>query len=199
MGETPHCVGFHMDVALIRFPGDEDRRAALLASGRPVLLLVATGSPPTTVDPLEDWIRVPACEEDLEARLESLRLRAQRFVGRADRRQPVSVPSLEDGGVLRYGTDWVPLSPLEARLVATLIERMGNVVTRRALIESGWPERQEPASALHRGALDAQIARLRRRLSVIGLTVRTVRSRGYALDPLPTRHQEAPLMSTSGL
>jgi len=182
--------GFTVEVALIPWPGDESRRASLLASGDPLLLLVSSGPPPVVTSPIEDWIRVPAPEIDLEARIEALRLRVRRAE---------SKPILEEGGILRYGTGWAAVSPLEARLVATLLERNGTVVTRQALIESGWPQADERRADTHRGALDAHVLRLRHRLSSIGLTIRTIRSRGYLLDPLPSTHADTGVGSTSGL
>jgi len=69
--------------------------------------------------------------------------------------------------------------------VATLLERPGAVVTRQALIESGWPQINEARPDPRRNALDAHMLRLRHRLPAVGLTVRTIRSRGYLLDQLP--------------
>lgn len=171
-----------MDVALIRWPGDEDMRASLLAARQPHLLLVESGPPPNDVTLIEDWIRVPAPAVDIEARLESLRRRlSQAEVARQAR----PVPQLEPEGILRHGERWVSLSPLEARLVSALIARPDAVVTRQALIESAWPTADPDRTSLRRNALDAHMLRLRQRLPAAGLTVRTIRSRGYLLEPLP--------------
>jgi DNA-binding response OmpR family regulator len=172
-----------VDVALIRWPGEEEKRASLLASRQPHLLLVESGPPPVSSSPIEDWIRVPASAVDLEARLESLRRRSRRFEAQPPNPdEPVS-PQLEEGGILRFGSGWVSLSPIEARLVATLLEQPG-AVTRQALIESGWPQVGQGRHDLRRNALDAHMLRLRQRLPAVGLTVRTIRSRGYLLDHL---------------
>jgi DNA-binding winged helix-turn-helix (wHTH) protein len=87
------------------------------------------------------------------------------------------VPSIDDDGVLRFGGQWVSIPPVEARLIAALIERYGTVVGRDALTRSGWPDK-EPG----RNALDVHVLRLRRRIESLGLAVRTVRSRGYLLE-----------------
>jgi len=172
-----------VDVALIRWPGEEEKRASLLAAHQPHLLLVESGPPPVSSSPIEDWIRVPASAGDIEARLESLRRRSRRFEPHEPSpNEPVS-PQLEEGDILRFGSGWVSLSPIEARLVATLLEQPG-AVTRQALIESGWPQGGQGRSDLRRNALDAHMMRLRQRLSAVGLTVRTIRSRGYLLDHL---------------
>jgi DNA-binding winged helix-turn-helix (wHTH) protein len=169
-----------VEVALIRWPGEEEKRASLLASRHPHLLLVESGPPPVSSSPIEDWIRVPATAVDLEARLESLRWRSRQIEVGGSSGDPAA-PQLEEGGILRFGSEWVSLSPIEARLVATLLERPG-AVTRQALIESGWPLVSQGRPDLRRNALDAHMLRLRKRLPAVGLTVRTIRSRGYLLD-----------------
>jgi DNA-binding response OmpR family regulator len=159
-----------MDVVLVRWPAEEDRRVALRASGVARLLLLEDGaSPPVADDDLEDWIRIPADEVDLHARVENL---ARRSRSRHDE-QPV----LDEDGVLRVGGGWVPLPPVEARLTAALVDRYGAVVSRDALARAGWPD-----GAPGRNALDVHVLRLRRRLAPLGLAIRTVRSRGYLLE-----------------
>ncbi len=65
-------------VAMVRWPGEEDRLARLRAEGRPRLVLVeGAAAPPLPADDLEDWIRVPAQEIDMRARLEGLERRHQ--------------------------------------------------------------------------------------------------------------------------
>src|SRR5262245_50001944 len=52
-----------VDVALVRWPEESDRRRRLERDGLPRLLLVEDGAaPPLVEDPLEDWVRVPATE-----------------------------------------------------------------------------------------------------------------------------------------
>jgi DNA-binding response OmpR family regulator len=169
----------------------------LLATRQPVLILVESGPPPVSASPIEDWIRVPASAVDLEARLESLRNRSQ-HLETVDSPPELTAPQLEEGGILRFGSGWVSLSPLEARLVATLLERPGAVVTRQALIEAGWLQVEQGRPDPRRNALDAHMLRLRQRLPTVGLTVRTIRSRGYLLDQLPvlrTQDGDSPVTS----
>jgi DNA-binding response OmpR family regulator len=159
-----------MDVVLIRWPNEEPRREELREAGVPRLLLVESGAaPPAAVDEIEDWIRVPADEVDLHARVENLDRRARE-------REHVE-PELDDDGVLRVGAGWVPLPPVEARLTAALVDRYGAVVSRDSLSRAGWPD-----GAPGRNALDVHVLRLRRRLAPLGLAIRTVRSRGYLLE-----------------
>lgn len=159
-----------MQVAVLRWPDEEPRRSQLRMARTARLLLVAPEAPaPVVADPLEDWIRLPAEDRDLQARIDGLTLRIH------DRRP--SAPRLDDDGLLRLGGAWVALPPIEARLVAALLDRIGAVVGRDALLRAGWPQ-----GAPNRNVLDVHILRLRRRLEEVGLSIRTVRSRGYLLE-----------------
>ena len=52
------------------------------------------------------------------------------------------------------------------------------MVSRDSLIRAGWPD-----GAPGRTALDVYVLRVRRRLEGVQLAIRTVRSRGYLLEP----------------
>jgi DNA-binding response OmpR family regulator len=159
-----------MDVVLVRWPAEESRRVLLREDGVPRVLLVDQGvPPPQSADDLEDWVRVPADEVDLHARVENLDRRA--------RTRTQVEPVLDSDGVLRVNGSWVSLPPVESRLTDALLARYGSVVSRDALASSGWPD-----GAPGRNALDVHVLRLRRRIAPLGLTIRTVRSRGYLLE-----------------
>jgi DNA-binding response OmpR family regulator len=87
------------------------------------------------------------------------------------------VPLLDDDGVLRMGSSWVSLPPVESRLATALLERFGAVVSRDSLGRAGWP-----SGPPGRNALDVHMLRLRRRVAPVALAIRTVRSRGYLLE-----------------
>jgi DNA-binding response OmpR family regulator len=159
-----------MDVVLVRWPTERRRREQLREQDSPRLLLVEPDAPaPVTTDLFEDWVRLPASEADVKARVQGLEGRVEAF-------GPV-VPDLDDDGVLRFGSRWVSIPPVEARLLQVLVERFDSVVGREALTKAGWP-----AKSLGRNALDVHVLRLRRRIEPVGLAVRTVRSRGYLLE-----------------
>lgn len=161
-----------MDVVLVRWPAEAERRERLRQDATPRLLLVEAGDvPPRPDDCVEDWIRVPADDVDVRLRIDGLRLRASQHAS-------ADAPDLDDDGVLRFGATWVSLPPVEARLARALIDRFGAVVGREALARAGWPD-----GAPGRNALDVHVLRLRRRLSAVGLCIKTVRSRGYLLEP----------------
>ena len=152
------------------WPAEAGQRERLAAEGRPRLLLLdETSAPPVPADCLEDWVRLPASDLDVQTRVAFLRARAESHRAVA--------PALDDFGVMRFGEAWVPLPPVEARLSSALVERFGAVVSRDALTRAGWP-----SGAPGRNALDVHMLRLRRRLQTLGLVIRTVRSRGYLLE-----------------
>ncbi len=69
------------------------------------------------------------------------------------------------------------LAPTEARLFAALLRHPRAVVNRHALASAGWPDRTNAERNV-----DLYIKRLRRRISPLGLTICTVRQRGYFLE-----------------
>lgn len=159
------------EVVLVRWPMETERRTRLTAARIPRLLLIEDDStPPVPKDCLEDWVRVSAGEAEVRSRMSGLSLRAATHV--------VDRPGLDVDGLLRFGDDWVSLPPVEARLAGPLIERFGAVVGRETLSRAGWPN-----GAPGRNALDVHVLRLRRRLTTVGLGIKTVRSRGYLLEP----------------
>lgn len=155
---------------LLRWPAEADQRARLAERHAPRLLLVEDGVPaPEGGDCLEDWVRLPVDQADVRIRIEALEVRARAHIR--------AVPEIDVHGVLRFGSSWVSLPPVEARLADALVVRFGAVVGRDTLRRSVWP-----GSAPGRNVLDVHVLRLRRRLSPLGLAIRTVRSRGYMLE-----------------
>lgn len=159
-----------MDVVLVSWPTDERRRRELAVHRRARLLLVDNDAPaPTVDDTLEDWVRLPAADHDIKARLDMLGRRVALGNG---------VPEIDEDNLLHHAGRWVSLPPVEARIAGALLDRFGAVVGRAALTEWAWPG-QGPEN---RNALDVHLVRLRRRVGEVGLVIRTVRSRGYLLE-----------------
>ena len=169
---------------MLRWPEEEPRRTRISQAGEPRLLLVPDGEdPPLVGDCLEDWIRVPAAENEVKARVDALAVRSLAHHSPSERNGEPAAPTgpvLDDFGVLRVNGSWVALPPLEARLAEALLERLGAVTSRELLIRAGWP-----SGAPGRNALDVHVLRLRRRLTPVGLAIRTVRSRGYLMESAP--------------
>ena len=157
-------------VALVRWPDDATVREELARDGRPRLLLVGEGvAPPPPADELEDWIRIPADELDLWSRMQRL--------DRIHRR--TQLPWLDEQVLHSDGTTTV-LPSSGAELLTPLLERFRHVVDRAVLEQIAFPS-GPPSSR----SLDTRMHRLRSSLQGTGLTLHTVRGRGFVLDHDP--------------
>jgi Transcriptional regulatory protein, C terminal len=164
---------------VLRWPSDRDRRRELADLGVPRLLLVDSDAPPPVcTDPLEDWIRLPSDERDIDARMVGLRARASSWA-------PAMRPELDGHGRLLRGRHWVSLSPTEEQLCTLLISEFGDVVSDTALMARAWPGGTGTPTGLR-----LQMTRLRRRIAELQLEVRSVRGKGYVLQDQPAAGQE---------
>jgi two-component system OmpR family response regulator len=156
------------DVVVLCWPSDADDVVRLHDHGVPCLLLVdAAADPPDLSSLLVDWVRLPADDRDLTARLCRLRRHAV---------APAVLPTLDGYGRLAFGDRWVELTPIEERLAEALIESFSTVVPGPALVARGWPGAPPSTNALR-----IHLHRLRRRIEPIGLEVRMLRGSGYLL------------------
>ncbi len=155
-------------VAIVRWPEDEAHVAALRAAGTPRLLLVAPDVPaPTCTECDEDWIRLPATDDDIKVRSAAVASRAARHVPH---------PEVAGDGRITFRGSWEALSRIEEAFASELAERMGQVVSTKELIaRCGDDEMSANAVRVH-------VMRLRKRLDGLGLVVRTVHGRGYVLE-----------------
>jgi DNA-binding response OmpR family regulator len=156
-------------VRLVRWPEERELLDKLRAQGTPRLLLVRPPAPaPEVVECEEDWVRLPADDGDVRARVLALAARSSRH-----RRGPL----VDGDGRVRYGAHWIALSPIEHRLARVLAERFGEVVGSDLLARAAWPD-----DGTNEGALRVHLTRLRRRLRSLGLEVQNVRGRGYLME-----------------
>lgn len=163
----PRRSGAEHAVPVLRWPEQTPEVERCRVHGIPRLLLVEPAAPPPVcVDPLEDWVRAPAGERDLQARRAALR-------ARAERRKPV----IDEHHVLHYAGRALPLAAGEADLVRLLLDDYRSVVGRAELTARMWPGGTE-----RRNALDVRVLRTRRRLAPLGLVIKTVWRTGYMLD-----------------
>ena len=162
------------DIVVLRWPAERTSRERLAREGKPRLLLVAPDAdPPEGRDCLEDWIRLPADDRDVAARLCALELRASHHQNR---------PATDDSGRLRFNGNWVALSPIEQRIVTPLANRFGEVVSRDELLAAGWPN-ENPSDT----ALRVHLTRLRKELEPLRLEIATVRGFGHVMQEAPPR------------
>ena len=169
-GPEPHPLA---DVTVLRWPREARRDASLARNGSLRLLLVEPeAEPPILDDGRADWIRLPADERDVAARLLGL---VRRNTEQADG------PHVDDADRLLYRGSWVGLSPIEARLADCLGRRFGDLVTTSELMTRAWPA-TDGVPLPTESALRVHITRLRKRVAPMGLEVRSVRKRGLVLQ-----------------
>ncbi len=156
-------------IKFLRWPHEKAERPQFIEDRIPVLWIVESNfEPPECVDPLEDWVRPPLHQRDVDARVACLAQRA-----RGER-----VPVISPDNVLYTRELRLPLADSEAVIMNALVENFEKVVPRKQLAECGWGK----ASQEHRNALDLRILRLRRRIAPLKLEIVTVWGRGYMLE-----------------
>lgn len=153
----------------IRWPAQADLRNQYMRDGLPRILVVEAGaSPPVCNDPLEDWVRPPVGQDDVGARVRTLR-------SRLDSQQ---TPVLDSSGTLTFGMHAITVSNLQAELMELLTQHFREVVYRQEFTQ----RLAKHVERVTRNSLDLHIMRLRRRLSPTGLVIRTAWRRGYVLE-----------------
>jgi len=123
----------------------------------------------------DDYVTKPFAFAELVARLHALLRR-----GGADTAVEAAGLRLDPvTHAVEAGSETVPLSPTEFRLLARLLARPGEAVRRRDLIRAGWPL----GAIVRDNTLDAYIARLRRKLRGLSSapSIATVHGIGYRI------------------
>jgi two-component system phosphate regulon response regulator PhoB len=151
----------------------------------PVVMLTAKGEEVDRVVGFEigadDYVTKPFSVRELVLRLKAVLRRAG--AGRGPERPPESVgPIRVDVDAHRAFADGVeiPLTPLEFKLLTTLMARLGRVQSRDQLLEDVWGMSAE----LETRTVDTHVKRLREKLGSGRDLLETVRGIGYRLvDP----------------
>ena len=161
-------------VEVLRWPAEADQRRTGRAAGRACLWLLAVGELPPEPDVLEDWVRLPIDDDELDERIRGLA--DEVFFGRRLEAHAVRVID----GLLTYGGQRLTIPPLEAIILNRLGETPEHVVTREELVKLAWSDEQRRPAAL-----GSRIYTLRCRLSDLDLTIHAIRARGYLLAAVP--------------
>lgn len=148
----------------------------------PILVLTARDAVASRVEALErgadDYLVKPFAFEELLARLRALLRRAA-----APRRAPLAVPGLvldPDALVVQPTGTRVPLSPREHALMALLLRRREEVLSREEILRDAFGYESNPGTNL----LDVHVAHLRRKLEGAPVRIETIRGAGFRLIPL---------------
>ncbi len=181
-----------LDLMLPDLPGTEVCRQ-IKAEPRtrhvPVVLLTAKGAEVDRVVGFElgadDYITKPFSVRELVLRLQAVLRRAG--PGRTPVRPPEAVgPIHVDVDAHRAHVEGVevPLTPLEFKLLTTMMSRLGRVQSREQLLEDVW----EMSAEVETRTVDTHVKRLREKLGAGRDLLETVRGVGYRLvDPTEKR------------
>lgn len=125
----------------------------------------------------DDYLTKPFEFAELTARLRALLRRSagkRTAVIAGDLRLDPAVHSVISGEAT------IALTPTEFRILGGLVSRFGEIVRRRELIASGWPD----GAIVHENTLDVYLARLRKKLDKLPTTAKigTVHGVGYKLE-----------------
>jgi DNA-binding response OmpR family regulator len=171
-----------LDRRLPRLSGEEVCRQIRAVANTPILMLTGERGSEERARLLDagadDYLEKPFNRKELSARVRALLRRAAAPV-RADVSASVG-QLMVDARTHRAMVNGEPLdlTPTEFRLLAALIARPGELVERRALLRSGWPDERDPDPEW----LKAHLARLRSKLSAAGgPDLANVRGVGYRL------------------
>jgi two-component system, OmpR family, response regulator TctD len=159
------------------------QRLRARGSPLPVLVLTARDALAERVSALhegaDDFLAKPFALAELEARLTALLRRARGL----ERPRLACGPLQFDPASRQFllGDEAMALSPREHALLAALIVRSGEPMSRRDLVERVFSDDDDVLPA----ALDVLMHRLRKRLEGRGVRIHTYRGLGYALEPEP--------------
>lgn len=151
------------------------------SKGVAVLVLTARDSLEDRVEGLDrgadDYLVKPFAFTELLARLRAILRRPTTLVDLI-RLRDLEVDLLHRRAVFRDQA--LNLTPKELELLHCLVERRGEVVSRRALLELVWGYRFDPGT----NVVDVHVARLRGKLEAAGLgdLIHTRRGLGYVVD-----------------
>jgi two-component system OmpR family response regulator len=152
--------------------------------GVPVLMLTARTQIEDRVEGLDsgadDYLPKPFAFAELMARVRALTRRPQGKVDETAIRVGDLTLDLRRH-IVRRGDERIDLGPKEFALLATLLQRPGQVFTRSVLLEIVW----DGSSDVYTNVVDQYISFLRKKLDLRGKPshIRTVRGVGYAFEP----------------
>jgi len=150
----------------------------------PVIMLTAKGEELDRVVGFElgadDYVVKPFSMRELMLRVKAVLRRAAQPAGDRPRSEIGSVRLDVDSHRCFIGGGEVELTPLEFRLLATLMSRVGRVQSRERLLTDVW----EMSSELETRTVDTHVKRLREKMGEARDLLETVRGVGYRLvDP----------------
>jgi DNA-binding response OmpR family regulator len=180
----PANIGIDLVVLDLGLPDGDGLKwlAALRAHDRltPVIVLTARDRVADKVQGLrngaDDYLVKPFAPDELDARIEALRRRGN--VSRGVLLHYGELTWLGDEGRALVSGRLLDLSPREFEVLGLLIRRAPRLLPKRSLTDALAERNIE----LGDSAAELYVSRLRRKLSDSGVTIRTLRGFGYALE-----------------
>lgn len=153
----------------------------------PVLMLTARREPTDRIEGLElgadDYLTKPFSPRELALRVEAILRRAHGFgeMGAEEGRVLEAGDLVLDLGSMRVtlGSEEVPVTPTEYRLLRVLLENRGQMQKRLDLMEASWDPDRKKRDGMRARTVDMHIRRLRTKLGHAGEWIETVRGFGY--------------------
>ncbi|CAI9086608.1 DNA-binding response regulator [Candidatus Methylacidiphilum fumarolicum] len=146
----------------------------------PIVILTAKSDPSDRILGLElgadDYIAKPFSPRELILRIQSVlrrRFEIQSPVGQAEHDDQIRLDPIDK--VAYYKKRRIELTPIEFRLLSTLMEKEGAVQTREELLKEVWGYEK----TIDTRTIDTHIRRLRDKLGRAAQFLRTVRGIGY--------------------
>lgn len=171
-----------LDRRLPKMSGDEVCRQIRAGANTPILMLTGERGSEERARLLDlgadDYLEKPFSKKELSARVRAL-LRRAAPPARAEAAHVGRLAIDQRTHRATVGGAALDLTPTEFRLLAALAARPGELVDRRALLRSGWPDERDPDPEW----LKAHLARLRSKLQAVGAPdLVNVRGVGYRLE-----------------
>jgi DNA-binding response OmpR family regulator len=128
----------------------------------------------------DDFISKPFDLEVLNAKVQAMLRRSYDFAGQTKLLEHKGAILNVSDATLLYGETRIDLSKNEYRILQTLMEQKGNVVSRDALMTRLW----ETDSYVDENTLTVNVTRLRKKLADAGLTdfITTKKGLGYLIE-----------------
>jgi two-component system response regulator BaeR len=128
----------------------------------------------------DDYICKPFSPREVVARIKALLRRADGRLGQAAPSHGFHVD--EAGRRIGWQEHWLPLTPVEFRLLRQLVHRPGHVFSRDRLIDSVYESAHDATDR----AIDSHVKNLRRKIAKVrpqGAGIASVYGLGYRFDP----------------
>jgi two-component system, OmpR family, response regulator BaeR len=131
----------------------------------------------------DDYVCKPFSPREVLARIKALLRRAEGHLGASP---PAHGFRIDDNAQrVAWQEQWLPLTPLEFRLLRKLMSRPGHVFSRNALLEGLHEDFRDTADR----AVDSHVKNLRRKIAKLrpeGSAIASVYGVGYRFDPEAT-------------